>query len=68
MEIKYNYNCSKNEAYGKIDNLLDELQQEHADKISDASKSWNSNKDYMDFNFKAMGFNIKGMLNLKQTS
>ena len=22
MEIKYNYNCSKNEAYGKIDNLL----------------------------------------------
>ncbi len=64
MEIKYDYSCGKQEAYNKIDNLLEELQSQYSDMISNSTKEWNSSKDSMKFSFKVKGFNIIGDVGL----
>lgn len=64
MEIKYDYSCGKQEAYDKIDNLLEGLQSQHSGMISDSTKEWNSSKDKMDFSFKVKGLNITGYIEL----
>ena len=66
MQIKYSYYCGKSVAYQRIDNLLKELQKEHADKVSDLSQTWNDSLDYMDFSFKVKGFNVSGNIDLSE--
>jgi len=66
MEIKYNLkNYSQCEAYNKIDLFLDGLVSQYKNMISNPKKKWNDEKDYMDFGFEAMGFNIKGDIKLQ---
>lgn len=61
MEIKYPLGpYNKEDAYQLVDTFLDKLQAEHADSIKNASKTWNDNKDMMNFQFNAMNFDIKG--------
>lgn len=64
MEIKHDYSCGKQEAYKKIDNLLEELQTQYSDMISNSTKKWNSLNDKMEFSFKVKGFKIVGDVNL----
>lgn len=67
MEIKYNLSpYNKTDAYYLIDTFLDSLQKEHADSITDSSKTWNDKKDVMEFGFTAQGFNITGNIKINE--
>jgi hypothetical protein len=66
MEIKYNLgNYSQAEAYKKIDTFLDGLVKEHSDIVSNPNKKWNPEKNRMDFEFEAKGYNISGNIKLQ---
>jgi hypothetical protein len=67
MQIKYPLGpYNKVDAYHLVDSFLDQLQVEHKGKITDASKTWNENKDTMDFKFNAQGFDISGDIKINE--
>ena len=66
MKIDYAHKLSNDEAYNRITNLLQELQKQYADKISNPRTSWNKNHTQMDFSIKVMGFNTEGQVYLRQ--
>lgn len=65
MRIEYNHQHTKEEAYKKIDGLLEELKNKYGEMVQNPSKSWNSEHDRMDFSFRARGFNITGNIQLQ---
>jgi hypothetical protein len=65
MKIEYNIpNYTKAEAYSIIDNFLNDLVNEHKDKVSNPSKMWNTSRDKMNFKFTTYGSDIKGDIKL----
>ena len=64
MDIKYNYFCSNQIAYEKIDGFLDNLTSQYSDMVSNPIKKWNDSKDRMDFSFEVKGFKVDGNIQL----
>jgi hypothetical protein len=65
MKIDYPHNLTQEESYERINRLLSELQEQHADKISDPETTWNSGHTRMDYSMKVMGFNTSGQITLR---
>ena len=65
MKIEYNHNLGKEEAYNRINNLLNKLQDQYKDMISDPQKTWNSTKDEMDFIVNIKGYHLSGKVYIK---
>lgn len=65
MRIDYQHKLTPEEAYGKINNLLINLQRQYADKISNPQTSWNPEHTRMDYSMEIMGFKTKGQITLK---
>ena len=64
MRIDYQHNLAQEEAYGRINNLLTDLQKQYADKISNPQTSWNPEHTRMDYSMEIMGFKTKGQVTL----
>ena len=64
MEIRYEHNKTKDEAYKAIDGFLDKLEEQYKDKIQNSSRKWNSSKDIMYFNLNAMDRKMSGKIQL----
>ncbi|MBU4284025.1 MAG: polyhydroxyalkanoic acid system family protein [Nanoarchaeota archaeon] len=64
MEIKYEHNKTKDEAYKAIDGFLGKLVIQYQDKIQNYSKNWNPFNDIMDFSLDAMGREMSGKIQL----
>lgn len=66
MKIEHSYSCNKTEAYSRVDGFLDQLQKQYSDMISNSQRTWNSQRDRMDFSFSLMTFNVKGSVQLNE--
>ena len=64
MKIEYRHSLSTNEAYQKIDGLLNGLQKKYADKISEQQAIWNADHSQMNFNMTILGFYVEGNVKL----
>ena len=60
MIIKYEHGKGKEEAYQKIDSLLNELQKKYSNIISNPYKKWNNSNDKMEFSLSMKNFNLYG--------
>lgn len=65
MKIVYNHGLKAEEAYNRIDNLLKNMAEKYADKISNPETRWNSDHSEMDFGVKVMGFGTNGKVYLE---
>ena len=66
--MKIVYDISKytpEEAYIKINSLLDGLVSQYSNMISNPTKKWNDEKNKMDFGFDVSEFNIHGNIKLQ---
>ena len=60
MNMSVPHRLSQDEALNRVKNLLGQVKNQFADKISDLNENWNGNVGT--FNFKAMGFAVSGTL------
>lgn len=65
MRIEYKHNLTIEEAHKRINNLLDNLQKQYADKISNVSMDWITKKN-MEYNMIIMGSGINGQIFLEE--
>lgn len=65
MRIEHQHKLSFDEANKRIKNLLFNLQKEHADKISNVSMDWITNKN-MQYNLIIMGSGVNGQIILEE--
>ena len=65
MRIEHNYDGTRDEAYQQIGTLLASLQEQHGDRISNPSTSWNSARDQMTFSFGVYGFTLRGTVQIQ---
>ena len=63
MKVVINHSLPQNNAIECSKKIIDNLKEEHNDRISDVFEKWDKNKS--DFSFKLMSFNISG--NIKVT-
>ncbi len=68
MTITQNHSLSKEEAYKRIDRVLNDLQASNAGSISNPQKRWNSQKDAMEFSLSVMGFKTSGQIVIHEKS
>ncbi len=66
MRIEYRHNLTHEEAYRRINNLIIDMQREHADKISNPKMSWNHERTRMDYSMMIMGFSTRGQVTLSE--
>ena len=62
MRIVRDHGRSRQEARAKVDTLLPALLERHGDRLNDAQGAWDD--DVFSFAFQAMGFSIKGTLEI----
>lgn len=62
MEIIVNHSLEVNEAKNRILKLAEELKKDYGNQISNYSENWKENS--AEISFKAMGLNIKGVLDI----
>ncbi|MFQ5933918.1 MAG: polyhydroxyalkanoic acid system family protein [Dehalococcoidia bacterium] len=62
MKIEYRHGLTTEEAYKKIDGLLDALQQRFQDQVRNPEKSWNASHDRMEFSLEVRRQLISGSL------
>jgi hypothetical protein len=60
MNITVPHELGKDEALGRIKNLLGDMKQQYGDKVSDVQEHWVD--DGGSFSMKAMGFKLSGTL------
>ena len=65
MRIDYQHNLTPKETYERINNLLTDLQEQYADKISNPETHWNSEHTKMEYSMEIMGFKTKGEVTLE---
>ncbi len=68
MEIRYEHNKTKDEAYKIINKFLHGLEKKYKDDIKDSSKKWDYSKTIMDFSLNAKGRDISGNIQLHDHS
>ena len=66
MKIEHKYDGTKEYAYQQIDTLLNSLQEQYGDKITNPSTSWNNSRDNMNFSFGVSGFTLKGNVGIEE--
>ena len=65
MKIIESHNMSREAARSRIDEVLPQLLGEFGSDVSDISNTWND--DTMSFSLIAIGFNIKGKLDVTES-
>jgi hypothetical protein len=66
VRIKHNVEgYSQEEVYKKIEDFSNIILLGHPNRITDAEKVWNGDKNEMNFNFYSRGYNVSGNLQLK---
>ena len=63
LNMSMNHRLSQDEALRRIKTLLDDVQKQYADKITNLKESWTG--PIGKFSFSAMGFNVSGTLVVK---
>jgi len=66
MKMTVPHALGTDEAMRRIQNLLTDLKRDHGDQISDLKENWTD--DGGTFSFKAMGFSLKGSMNVQPDS
>lgn len=66
MRITHTHNLSNDEAFTRINNLLNNLQKKYADKISNPQTEWDLTKTKMEFSVQIMGSNLSGNVFLEK--
>jgi len=66
LEMTIPHSLPQEEALQRIKNLLSETTREHAGQIQNLVETWNGNEG--NFSFKAMGYDISGMLTVSPSS
>jgi len=64
MKIDYRHDLTSEEAYERINSLLENLQKKHSDKISNPKTNWNSNHTQMAYSMEIKGFKVEGQVRL----
>lgn len=65
MKLEYTHTLSSDEAYARISMLLQKLQDQYADKITNPMMSWNESHTQMDFTLEVKGIKTQGQVFLK---
>lgn len=65
LNMTVQHHLTQAEAEKRIKNLLGEVKNQFADKISDLREQWNGPQGT--FSFKAMGFDVSGTLTVKSS-
>jgi hypothetical protein len=60
INVTIPHNLSAETAKSKIKNLFDELKNSFSDRITNLEENWNGNTG--NYSFKAMGYDIKGLI------
>lgn len=60
LNMTVSHHLEQDEAVRRIKTLLNEVQNQYADKVSDLREEWNGNTGT--FSFSAMGFSVSGTL------
>ena len=63
MEIKLPHNLPEEAALGKIKNLLNKVQAQSGNTISNLKQSWNGSEG--NYSFTAKGFNVSGNIKVQ---
>ncbi len=58
MQITYPHNLGREEAYQRINSMLNEMKEQYKGDINASQAFWNSSKDMMDFWLEAQGIKI----------
>ena len=64
MRIEYEHKLTKEEAYRKANELLNNLQRQYGDMINNTHINWNNSNDIMNFSFRVSGFDVEGIVQL----
>ncbi len=62
MKIEVPHNLDQNSALSKLKSFANQLLADHKDIIQDVTQTWTGNSGQ--FNMKAKGFNISGVINV----
>ena len=65
MRIDYSHGLTQEQAYEKVRGLLLDLQEKHADKISDPRTEWNPEHTVMEYSMAIMGNKTSGRVTLR---
>jgi hypothetical protein len=65
MRIEYPYSGTKQQARQKVDALFCIFQTQYVNEIKRLSKTWNSSRDRMDFDFRVYGCKFQGNVQIQ---
>jgi hypothetical protein len=66
MKVSVPHQLGTEEAMRRIQNLLSDLKRDHGDQVSDLKENWTEHGGT--FSFKAMGFSLKGSMDVTPTA
>lgn len=65
MNVTVPHQLGRDEALGRLKNLLTDMKQQYGDRVTDLNENWTDAGGT--FSFKAMGFKLSGTLNVTDT-
>ncbi|MEO8405702.1 MAG: polyhydroxyalkanoic acid system family protein [Chitinophagaceae bacterium] len=66
LTVNVPHNLSQQEALTRIKKLLTGLKEQHKGMVTDVKENWNGNNG--NFEFSAKGFDVAGLIDVKQSS
>lgn len=64
LNINIPHNLTKDEALSRIKGLLQQVKEEQANVVSNVKENWQDDKG--EFSFTAMGFDLSGLIDVKE--